>query len=948
MKNIFTILFSSCILSSITQAQIPGSPDHTFNPGLYTNGIISEVLKLKDGNYLLAGNFSTYHNYPRNGLVKVKPNLEIDFSFDAGVAKGYTYFNNSIFTALVEQPDGKILVGGAFEQFNGDDNLTNLVRLNADGSLDETFYADFDDEPFYTEISNYLYSVVLQKDGKILVGGSLSTKDGIYSSLLRLNADGSRDFTFDATVTNPTYASVVYKIIVLKTTDILIGGTFSLVNGIERNTIARINTDGSLDEDFEVTGLLSCLDFETDALDNIYLVSNGTPTFYDHYELRKLFDDGGEDLSFPVSTFNDRTTSVTVKAGSIYITGNFTEVNTLEKTHIAKFNYAGVLDEAFDCGVGAQEKEAFGTFPSFLNDALILPGNRIIVVGDFSSFNNVSANNIMMLNASTGTVSTLFVHDYGANGIIRQTAIQADEKILAVGSFGVFNSSVHKGIVRLHPNGTLDTSFNCTIASEDGYYDVRCVQILSDGKILIAGVFDSVNGENISHISKLLPDGSIDETFNPISIPTYSGSIYALTVQDDGKIIIAGNFTEINGIVKKRIARLHEDGSVDASFNPGSGFNSDVYCLALQTDGKILAGGLFSKYKGNICYGVVRLNTDASYDNTFATVSHEDYNIKAISVLSDGNILVGGGFKNAGGFSIFNLEKRNSDGTLDASYAHTGDPYSQITDIELYNDGSALVCGDFTSYQGYSISSLVKLKADGSLDTSFFNNTERYRDQGICDVKILADGKILIAGALREYGSSTKNRIARLFGEPDDICATPENIYADNITSTSVKVHWDLIPDAIKYTVRYRPEGTATWQSKMAMSNIKTLTDLLSNTTYEYRVRTLCDSGPTPYSDIDYFTTLPFKLAEEQQDFLVYPNPNTGSFIIQIPSSATLEMIEIIIYNVSGEVYYQDNILSDVATHQINLSEDISDGVYFVEIKTPSNVIAQRMIVSNN
>ena len=80
-----------------------------------------------------------------------------------------------------------------------------------------------------------------------------------------------------------------------------------------------------------------------------------------------------------------------------------------------------------------------------------------------------------------------------------------------------------------------------------------------------------------------------------------------IAVQSDGRIVIGGRFTSYDGVARNRIARLHTDGSLDESFDPGVGLDDFPEAIAVQSDGKILIGGNFTSYDGVARNRVARL-----------------------------------------------------------------------------------------------------------------------------------------------------------------------------------------------------------------------------------------------------------------------------------------------------------------------------------------------------
>ncbi len=130
-----------------------------------------------------------------------------------------------------------------------------------------------------------------------------------------------------------------------------------------------------------------------------------------------------------------------------------------------------------------------------------------------------------------------------------------------------------------------------------------------DGKILIGGNFTVVNGFLKVGIVRLNADGTLDANFNNES---FNGTVRTLGLQSDGKIIVGGSFFLINNIVRRRIVRLTVNGALDTSFNTGEGADSFIQSLALQTDGKVLVGGGFSTFNNVGAVSSVRLLNDST------------------------------------------------------------------------------------------------------------------------------------------------------------------------------------------------------------------------------------------------------------------------------------------------------------------------------------------------
>ena len=194
----------------------------------------------------------------------------------------------------------------------------------------------------------------------------------------------------------------------------------------------------------------------------------------------------------------------------------------------------------------------------------------------------------------------------GTTAFVWALALQPDGKILAVGGFEAFNRKPCCRLVRLESDGAVDAGFN-TGSGADG--TVFAVALQSDGKIVIGGDFNRINQVERNRIAQLNPDGSVDTTFDPGAGP--NSGIRSLALQRDGKILIGGVFTSVDGVARNRIARLNKDGSLDAGFDPGEGASEVVRWVVPQADGKVVIVGGFSRFDGSPCVRLARLHGGA-------------------------------------------------------------------------------------------------------------------------------------------------------------------------------------------------------------------------------------------------------------------------------------------------------------------------------------------------
>ena len=566
--------YNGSIRNRIARLTTNGTLDLDFNPASGANNSISCLSLQSDGKILISGDFTSYDGTIKNHIARLNDNGNLDTSFNIGSGSNYSI------EKIIVQPDNKIIVAGAFSTFNSESS-NRIARLNEDGTLDRDFYIG-------TGATSYISTIILLPTKKILIGGDFTIFNHLGKNrFARLDSDGTMDLTFNP---GSGASDTVTSIALQPDGKILVGGYFISHNGMERNHLARLNTDGTLDLGFKsaVSGITEA----TTTINSIGIQSDG----------------------------------------KIIIVGQFSFYEGSVRKNIARVNADGSLDRTF-----LQVNGAGGPFKSlvFLSDGKILIGGQL-------------NGHLARLNAN-GSIDTTFNPGIGADHIINTVALQPNGKILVGGLFNRYNNSSRNRIARLQEDGTLDTSFNPGTAANN---DINTIVLQSDGKILIGGNFTSYNGTARNRIARLNNDGTLDTNFNPGS--GANNNVNSIAIQSDGKILIAGVFTTYNGISRNRIARLNANGTLDVDFNPGGGADNTVHTIALQPDNKILIGGTFVSFNGigrnriaRLTNGPILSNTDINeksislYPNPVKDILHIDYTDKGIVYLYDmlGNLV---------------------------------------------------------------------------------------------------------------------------------------------------------------------------------------------------------------------------------------------------------------------------------------------------------------------
>jgi uncharacterized delta-60 repeat protein len=552
-----------------------------------------------------------------------------------------------------------------------------------------------------------------------------------------------------------------------------VGGAFTTIGITSRNRIARLNLDGTLDTTFNPNAGGTGATVNTLAIqaDGRILLGGAFTTMGGTARnyIALINSDGTLDTTFDPNANGTVSTLTAQPDGKILLGGAFTTIGIITRNRIARLNTDGTLDTTFNPNAS--------TAGSVVNTLVVQTDGKIVVGGTFTNIVGTTRNRIARLNID-GTLETTTTFGTGASDQVSALAIQPDGKIVVGGLFTtIMGSTTQDYITRLHINGTLDTTFNTAGALTNG--SVIALALQTDGKILVGGNFTSITGAPRTRIARLNSDGTNDTTFN-VANGTTDNTVNALTVQADGKILVGGNFTTIVGTARNYIARLNADGTLDATFNPNA--NQVVNTLALQADGKILLGGSFTTIGGSTCNYIGRLNTDGTCDTTFNPAGSGPSNmVNALAVQPDGKILLGGWFATFNGATRNNIARLNADGSLDTTTTFSTGANNRVNTLALQADGKILLGGLFTTFNGAGRNRIARANTDGTNDSTFNPNANNI----VSAITLQSDGKVLVGGIFTTIGGQTRTRIARLTN-PNGAIQTL------SVTPGGTGVNWNL------------------------------------------------------------------------------------------------------------------------------------------------------------
>lgn len=366
------------------------------------------------------------------------------------------------------------------------------------------------------------------------------------------------------------------------------------------------------------------------------------------------------------------------------------------------FAQALVADTTFNPGTGAEGTPEGGNVKYVYVNRQLSDG-KIIVGGQFTQFNGQPANQLVRLNAD-GTTDTSFAAE-PAPWLVGSIAEDEDGKIV----FGAMNSVVK----RLNTDGSTDTTFNMQQMA-NAYGDIAFVARQGD-KYIVSGVFSTFGWEAVQyhHLIRLNHDGSLDTSFAGILFDNDATFAHAYVLADD-KIMVTGQFSSLNGQVASGIVRLNADGTVDTTFNTGTGAQGIVRGFAVQPDGKYIITGSFNSFNDIPRNKVARLNSDGSVDDSFVPPTGDTVMGFTVGIEADGKIIVGGNFydsyidfENDDSVTRY-LQRFNTDGSL-YEYQTGINMGNQIIDLQVQADGKILIGGWFESYDGTPVGCVMRL-----------------------------------------------------------------------------------------------------------------------------------------------------------------------------------------------------------------------------------------------
>ncbi len=793
-----------------------GSLDNAFNPG--TDGAVWTLALQSDGSILVGGDFSQIGGVSSPHLARLNPNGAVDTNFVATV-------DGSVY-ALAVQPDGSILVGGSFTYLDGQFCL-NLGRVYSDGSQDLAFNPSPD---------STVNSIALQADGSILVGGSFSALSGAQSLYLgRLSSDGSFDGLFNASADNTVNALALQA-----DGNILVGGNFGTLANQTRSYVGRVvNTTGAFDGLSFADGTV--LWFRDGSAPEIWRTTFETTTdgtnwtslgagyqFPGGWEL----DNVNASTNYPLrargflsaaaNNGSDYFVQDLLGSGPQFVTQPRNTTNGATTTANFSVQLSGTLPLSYHWRKGSTNLVNNAKVSGALSPTLTISN---VLSSDAGQYSIVVTN---LFGAVTSIVANLTVLDPAFQSPpVSRTNLAGTVATFTVSGIGTqpFAFQWRKGTTNLADGGNISGSKTATLTisnvlgADAGVYSLQLVNpagsITTPGASLVVidpiitlppvSVFTNAghpvtfsaaatgsaplkyqwlkNGTNLpgaTASSLALPAVSRTDVaaYNVVVTNKYGSAtsavanlsinladidvlaagaddeVYAVVPQMDGKLVVGGRFTHLAGQSRSGLGRLNPDGSLDTNFV--ADVAGQVNAIAVQADGRILVGGSFTNLAGTAATSLARLNPDGSRDTNFVTTLDGGGAIICLALQADSRILAGGEFTSVNGSPHSDLVRLNADGSVDTNFV--GSANGPVNALAVQSDGKIAAGGLFTSLNGQARWYIGRLNADGTLDANFNPGASSW----VFSLALQPNGQLLAGGIFTVMGGQARSCIARL------------------------------------------------------------------------------------------------------------------------------------------------------------------------------------------
>lgn len=658
-------------------------------------------------------------------IVRLTTTGTLDNTFDSD---GRLTVSPSLFrpSGLALQSDGKIVFAGQSSSSLALQDIS-VIRLNTNGTFDSTFDGDGVVQTVLLNQRSGARCVLVQSDGKIVIGGSSSepmSNSRFDPTLVRYNSNGSLDTSFDGDgvktveVLNSNEDNHFYDI-VQQTDGKIVGvsNTDGVFSFFVRNdfVVTRFNTDGSTDNSFDANAIVKsqwCEEGSELALQSdgkiVAVGSQDRPAIATSNHgmcVQRFNTDGSVDYGFNSSISNGRAVLSNAGFGEIeavaglsrgkILVAGWGAYSSVVEARLIRLNFDGTLDTTFMDEGSYVRASAASAIPNYFYDIQVLGDGSFVVAGDGGS-----AGGMIVKFTSAGIPDPTFSGD----GVATTTsvprfyavAVQSDGKVIGCGSTG----SLVKGgrVARFSATGTFETFATSNFGVSGNNSEILECGFQSDGKLVVAGyAFNSMLSSDFIGVSRHLPNLSLDTAFGTSGIvtndmsPILNDRATDMVVQSDDKIVISSSGFGVNSDRDFAVLRYDPNGTLDPNFTENFGTNGislidfvinapndDARAITVEPSGALMVAGTSDDGTGEK-FALAKLNPNGSLrlgwgtlGRTFLGFPNGDSRITALGYWIDGKVLAAGRAWNGTDYDFAIARYQNEGGPTSAEVSIAG------------------------------------------------------------------------------------------------------------------------------------------------------------------------------------------------------------------------------------------------------------------------------------
>ena len=768
----------------VARLNADGTLDSTFDPGDGPDSVVRAILSQSASRVIIAGDFKSVAGTARRGIARLAGSGALDPGF--GPSPG----TDGPVYALALEPDGRIVLGGEFTML-GQTPLNRLARLNADGSLHPNF------EPGAGP-NGSVWSLGVQSDGLVLVGGAFTTLDGFSRNrIARLRPGGRPDFSFD---TGPGANDHVRAIAVRSDGIVWIGGDFTKVNGASAGRYARLNGGKASMAAPLIRRQPVTKTYGEGQRGVVEVVSEGVPEPACQWFLGTRLLEGATNgsLVFTSVQLSDAGAySVTVSNTAGFLKSAVATLTILPAPGPALDNaelvwttggnlpWLAQTNVSHD-GISAAQSGRIGdAAETWLQTTLDGPGllrywHRVSSEGGADHLRlTIGTRTASDVSGSVEWAEQTVAIPSGPQ-VVRWTYAKNATNTAGLDAAWLDQVSFLADLpsITAQPTGQslaqgASVTLTVTATNTSSYQwllDGIALPDATNASLTIAnagcesgGAYTVRVGNDLGAITSkpatlTIKPSRLDDRFG--SGPGANGSVWALATQPDGRVLLGGDFTTVHSTPRRRVARLQSDGTLDTSFDPGAGADAAVWALALQKDGQALLGGDFTTIDGHARHGIARLSATGAVEPTFSPGLGANASVLTLLLQPDGQIILGGSFTQFNGTTRNHVARLNSDGSLDVNFDPGVGPNATVRSAALQSDGRIWIAGDFTSVGEIARGRVARLGVDGKLDLTF--DPGEGANGSILSLALAPDSHGILTGDFTTYAGVTRHRVVRV------------------------------------------------------------------------------------------------------------------------------------------------------------------------------------------